>query len=165
MPRTPAAARVYVLKVALDGRRGIWRRIAIRGEQTLDNLHAAIFAAFERYDEHLYSFYIAPPSVKLTRTSAYRNAAHYMQPDAMEGLWFDDKKNAEKTTIASLHLSEKQVFLYLFDYGDEWWHVITVENTNAESDATLHYPVVIARRAEAPPQYPELEEEEDDDDE
>jgi hypothetical protein len=35
------AASVVVFKVALQGRKGIWRRIAVRSDQTLDDLHEA----------------------------------------------------------------------------------------------------------------------------
>ena len=48
---------IFIFKVALAGRKSIWRKIAMRGNQTLDDLHEAIFDAFDRYDEHLYSFY------------------------------------------------------------------------------------------------------------
>jgi hypothetical protein len=47
---------VYTLKVALEGDCGIWRKIAIRGGQSLDDLHCIIFDAFDREEEHLYSF-------------------------------------------------------------------------------------------------------------
>jgi len=61
---------IDILKVALDGRRGTWRRIAICDNQTLGDLHRAIYRAFDRYDDHLYTFYVAPTTVKLTRASA-----------------------------------------------------------------------------------------------
>src|SRR6478609_2501570 len=32
------------------------RTIQIRGDQTLEDLHHAIFDAFDRYDEHMYEF-------------------------------------------------------------------------------------------------------------
>jgi hypothetical protein len=152
---------IYILKVALDGRRGIWRRIAIRAEQTLGDLHTAIYHAFDRYDEHLYTFYVNEKTVKLTRASAYSNAMRYSHPDALDSLMgWRDEKNAERTTIASLRLSVGQVIMYLFDFGDDWWHVITVEKTDAESDPALRYPAVIAKRGESPTQY--AEEDEDD---
>ncbi len=160
MPRKPANPdALYILKVALESRRGIWRRIAIRGDQTLGDLHAAIYRAFDRYDDHLYTFYLAPKTVKLTRASAYREGKRYSHPGALADLlsqWND--KNAEETTIASLRLSAGQLFLYLFDFGDEWWHVLTVEKTDAVPDAELRYPAVIGQRAGAPAQYAELEE-------
>ena len=49
-------APIFVLKVALEGDKSVWRRIAFRGDQTLDDVHEAVYRAFDRYDEHLYSF-------------------------------------------------------------------------------------------------------------
>ena len=34
----------------------VWREIAIEGSQTLNDLHAAIFEAFDRWDTHGYEF-------------------------------------------------------------------------------------------------------------
>src|SRR5262245_21628471 len=63
---TPAAppANLYVLSVFLVGgpvsekfaNKVVSRVIEIRGDQTLDQLHDAIFQAFDRWDEHLYEF-------------------------------------------------------------------------------------------------------------
>ena len=47
----------YRLKVNLNGAKRILRLIVMRGDQTLDDLHEAIFAAFDRFDAHLYAFY------------------------------------------------------------------------------------------------------------
>jgi hypothetical protein len=159
------------VKVALESRRGTWRRIAIRADQTLGDLHRAVFRAFDRFDEHLYTFYVAPKSVKLTRRTAHEQAARYSHPQALDADRFWDagvggrnpprEKNAEQTTIVSLRVSVGQVFLYLFDFGDEWWHVITVEQTNAEPDPALRYPAVIAQRGASPRQYGEEEDEEE----
>jgi hypothetical protein len=161
---------IIVLKVALDSRRGTWRRIAIRDDQTLGDLHRAIFRAFDRFDEHLYTFYVAPTTVKLTRRTAYERAKQYSHPQALDagGCWDAGvggrkpprEMNAEQTTIGALRVSVGQVFLYLFDFGDEWWHVITVEQTNADADSALRYPAIIAQRGGSPRQYGEDEDEE-----
>lgn len=42
------AATVYTFKVALASHKNMWRQIAVRGHQTLDHLHEAIFTAFDR---------------------------------------------------------------------------------------------------------------------
>jgi hypothetical protein len=47
----------YTFKVSLKGNRRIWRTLVLYGDQTLDDLHEAIYQSFDRYDEHLYSFY------------------------------------------------------------------------------------------------------------
>src|SRR5437879_6341387 len=62
----PAAppANLYVLSVYLQGgptskkfaNKEISRVIEIRGDQTLEQLHRAIFKAYDRWDNHLYQF-------------------------------------------------------------------------------------------------------------
>lgn len=49
------------MKVALTGAKRIRRRVAIRGDRTLEKLGEAIFEAFDRYDPHLSSFYFPGP--------------------------------------------------------------------------------------------------------
>src|SRR5882724_6013319 len=61
-PATPA--NLYVLFVFLQGgptsakftHKEISRVIEIRGDQTLDQLHGAIFQAYDRWDQHRYEF-------------------------------------------------------------------------------------------------------------
>jgi hypothetical protein len=55
--------KVFIFKVALQGDEDIWRRIAVREDQTLDDLHRAIVEAFDRDDDHLYSFYVPRAAV------------------------------------------------------------------------------------------------------
>ena len=156
-------ARLYVFKVALKGAKRIWRRIGTRGDQTLDELHQAIFDAFDRYDEHLYSFYIPP--LESRGRARLREATEYTHPSAAEepGPFADEPiKNAAQTKIADLRLVKGQRFDYLFDFGDSWWHELTVEQTEGELSAA-EYPQIIEVRGESPPQYPHLDEDEAED--
>jgi hypothetical protein len=73
---------VFIFKVALTGHKGVWRRIALRGGHSLDDLHEAIFGAFDRDDEHLYSFYFPKPGTK--GRSRLRDAPEYTHPYAVE---------------------------------------------------------------------------------
>ncbi len=132
MKKKSTTAKVYVFKVALKGAKRIWRRIALRSDQTLNDLHEAIFDAFDRYDEHLYSFYIPP--LESQGRARLREATEYTHPYAAEepGPFSDDPiNNAAETTIDDLKLVKGQRFDYLFDFGDSWWHEITVEETEA----------------------------------
>ncbi len=54
----------YLFKVSLKRRRSVWRLLVLRGDQTLEDLHEVIFTAFERYDDHLYSFYFPTASAR-----------------------------------------------------------------------------------------------------
>jgi Plasmid pRiA4b ORF-3-like protein len=151
-------ARVFVFKVALKDAKRIWRRIAIRGDQTLDELHCAIYDAFDRYDAHLYSFYFFKPRVAGARK---RSDVAFEFTDlitAEEASSFADHPmyDASKTTIQSLNLVAGKTFEYLFDFGDEWWHELTVDKTDDQPD-DKPYPRVIEKKGESPPQYPDLD--------
>ena len=61
---------VFVFKVALYDAKKIWHRIAIRGDQTLHDLHGAIYDAFHHDDVHLYSFYFLHGQRRACRKSA-----------------------------------------------------------------------------------------------
>ena len=154
-----AEPEVVILKVALKGAKRIWRRIAIRTDQTLDDLHSAIFRAFDRYDEHLYSFYMS--AAKGTSRRRLMDALSYSSPACFEGrrdLLETKQFNAVETRIGDLKLKCATTFEYLFDFGDEWWHEVTVEGVEA-LQAKVKYPRVIECRGDSPPQYPDPEDE------
>jgi tetratricopeptide (TPR) repeat protein len=141
------ATSIYTFKVALKGVPGIWRKIEIKGNQTLHDLHESIFDAFERYDEHLYAFFLS--------NKIWDKESEY-------GLPSEDSyaRDATRTRIDKLGLALKQKFLYVFDFGDQWEHTITLVNIKEEKP-TGDYPRVTDSKGEAPPQYPDYDEDEE----
>ena len=113
----------------------------------------AIFDAFERYDEHLYSFYFPKPGAR--GRARLQSAKEFTHPSAVDG--FGNQRDASDTTIDQLRLRARKKFEYLFDFGDSWWHEITVESKGAEPDDGA-YPRVVKQRGKAPPQYPDPDE-------
>lgn len=148
------APPVCVFKVALQGDKKIWRRVAVRRAQTLDHLHNIIFKAFDRFDPHLYSFYFPPPGAK--GRAAVRWAKEYTSPIELEPFYYPGQSelpgNAARAKLLSLDLEPGETFLYLFDFGDSWWHVVTVEDTHAPAQPG-RYPRILEKRGESPPQY------------
>jgi hypothetical protein len=127
----------------------VLRTIEIRGDQTLADLHEAIFIAFDRYDEHLYEF-------QFGKGPRDRDGPLFRAPfpgggDPMFG-------NAEEKTIESLKLRVKRVFGYLFDFGDEWKHHLEVVAIG-EPVAGEKYPRLAKKIGDSPPQYPDMDEE------
>lgn len=156
-----AKNQLYVLKVALSHDKRTWRRIEILGSQTLEQLHEIIFAAFDRHDHHLYSFYLTKPGSK--SRSRFADAPEFTHPSMLEDDWGrKDLQDASKTKVSHLHLKIKAKFEYLFDFGDEWLHEITVEKI-LEDFPGDDYPRITEKKGESPEQYPEDDEDEDED--
>jgi hypothetical protein len=107
----------------------------------LSSLHKAIFNAFDRFDEHLYSFFMS--------NKPYDKDSEYTLPDPDEYRWETD---ATRIRIDTLRLQRGQKFLYLFDYGDQWWHEVEVVGIR-EGVPEGKYPWVIKRKGKSPPQY------------
>ena len=151
---------IFIFKVALAGQKSVWRKIALKGNDTLDDLHEMIFDAFDRFDEHLYSFFFPSKAGKLNPRKIHDESVEYTSPDTLE--FGDDerqKNDASKTKISTLKLKKKQKFYYLFDFGDEWWHEITVEETDAEPKKGK-YPRIVEKKGKSPPQYPDYDDDE-----
>jgi hypothetical protein len=69
-------------------------------------------------------------------------------------------KNAKRARIGSLGLNPKTKFLYLFDFGYEWWHSVQLLNIRQE-EPKEKYPCVIESQGDAPYQYDDYDEGED----
>jgi hypothetical protein len=156
---TPAPAQaappatLYVLSVFLTSgpisekftSRMIQRVIEIRGDQTLEQLHDAIFKAFDRRDQHLYEF-------QLGKRPFDPDGPSYGVADEQSG----EKQagNARTTKLDDLGLKPERVFGYWFDFGDDWYHQVQVERIE-QAIPTVTYPRVIRRVGKSPPQYPD----------
>lgn len=129
------------------------RIIKIRGDQTLEDLHHAIFDAFGRWEEHLYEF-------QFGKRPMDPQAQRYVLPNA-----FEIEKNepnppsgrVDATTIGSLGLNVGDPFGYWFDFGDDWWHQINVEAIE-DKIPRGKYPKVTKKVGKSPPQYADEDE-------
>lgn len=144
-------ANLYVLMVFLVGgpmsknfvNKEISRAIEIRGDQTLKQLHEAIFQAYDRLDQHPYEFQFGRrpfdpdgPSYGISNPKEKRKG-------------YGD---ARTTKLDELDLKLERVFGYWFDFGDDWYHQIQVERIE-QAIPTVTYPRVIRRVGKSPRQY------------
>ena len=129
------------------------RTMEIRGDQTLEELHAVIFKAFDRFDEHLYEFQVGGKGPNDPKARRYGFPAY--QDEA-----YDDYKltgDVTQTTLDALKLKIDDVFGYWFDFGDDWWHqinVIAIEQKTPKGK----YPKITNRIGQSPPQYLDADE-------
>ena len=132
---------IYRFKVTLREKPDIWRIIEIKGNQMLSSLHKAIFKAFDRFDEHLYSFFMSG--------KPYDKESEYISPypEAPKS-----SKLATRIRIDTLFGRDGQNFLYLFDYGDEWWHEVEFIGISNKA-ARGNHPRVVKKHGKSPPQY------------
>lgn len=151
--RAVTPANLYVLWVFLTGgptskkfaNKEISRVIEIRGDQTLEELHHAIFLAYDRSDEHPYEFQLG----KRPFDPDGPNYGVAGGPPGKKGM-----KDARTTTLDDLGLTQDRVFGYWFDFGDDWYHQIQVKRIE-QAIPTVTYPRVIKRVGKSPPQYPD----------
>ncbi|HVX13655.1 MAG TPA: MarR family transcriptional regulator [Pirellulales bacterium] len=144
---------LYVLSVFLTGgpigkkfaNKEISRVIEIRGGQTLEDLHHAIFKAYDRWDEHRYEFQFGQrpfdPAGATYGVSSPRRKKGKISGDA------------RATKLDDLNLEPRRVFGYWFDFSDDWYHQVQVERIE-QVIPTVAYPRVIKRVGKSPPQYP-----------
>lgn len=130
------------------------RTIQIRGAQTLEILHYAIFGAFGREDQHMYEF-------QIDGKGSMDPKAKYVLPIAMDDTFAEKKPDGDitRTPIGSLGLKVGDAFGYWFDFGDDWWHRIDVMAVEDEMPRGI-FPRVTKRMGESPPQYIDWDQEE-----
>lgn len=155
-----ALQAVYVLEVSLlsgpisekfiKKNPQIVRTIEIRGDQTLADLHHIIFKAFDREEVHLYEFQLKGSGPGDPNADRY-GLAMPSQDDFDEPMAGD----VAETPIGSLALAVEEPFGYWFDFGDDWWHQVSVL-AMTEPQPRVNYPRITDRIGASPPQYAEL---------
>jgi hypothetical protein len=136
--------------------RVISRTIQIRADQTLEDLHYAIFDALDREEEHMYEFQIGGKGPMDPKARRYVLHADVGDPA-------DDRRPAgevRRTKIGSLGLRVGVAFGYWFDFGDDWWHQINVVAIEKQAGPG-EFPKVVKRVGKSPPQYVDWDQEEE----
>jgi len=126
-PEPDPPLSVYQLRVVLRGISPlIWRRLLVRSDATLAELHAVLQAAFSWDDSHLHRFKI--------HGHEYEGLYEYGQ-----------------VTLGGLGLRVTERFVYDCDFTDDWHHDIRVEQLLAVEPGRT-YPVCTGGRRAGPPE-------------
>jgi hypothetical protein len=94
----------------------VWRRVIIPENFTFQRLHHVIQYAFGWTNSHLFQFspggYGSKPVISIP----------------MEDEDWDEKPlDAKKIKLNEIFTAEKQKLTYLYDFGDDWFHLLTLE--------------------------------------
>jgi hypothetical protein len=136
----PAESRRFRVRVDLDGARPpIWRRLELRGDLRLDQVHDVLQSAFGWANSHLHAFRVSTdPLVDAFVTE------------------FDLEEGEEGVPEADIRLDQVMAtkgdrLYYEYDFGDSWDHTIAVEDV-LPLDADAPAATVIDGRRACPPE-------------
>ncbi len=121
----------------------VWRKVLVPSDFTFSDFHLVIQIAMGWYNEHLFQFspkgFASYPQIK-------------MKLDDDFGDWGFSKGevlDAETVKLSDVFLSEKQKYTYIYDFGDEWTHIITLEKI---LDKIALFPQLISGKGQCPPE-------------
>lgn len=118
-----------IVRVDLEGASPpIWRRLELRSELGLDQLHMVIQVAFGWQDSHLHEFSKVKPD---QRRDVLRFVPQYLLDD---GDLFEDAIDEATVDVGSLLVKPKDVIDYLYDFGDSWEHELRLERVVDTAD-------------------------------
>jgi hypothetical protein len=127
---------IIQLRLSLEGiRPPIWRRIQVPDGFTLAQLHTVIQLAMDWQDCHLHQFSVGD--------------RRYGPPDPES----DDPEllDERKVHLRDLKLSIGNRIGYTYDFGDNWEHVLVIEETQVPRPEVF-YPVCLDGKRAAPPE-------------
>ncbi len=133
--RRRGPARIYQLKVTLKGiRPPIWRRVLIRSDTSLEQLHEVLQTTMGWLGGHLHQF--------------VANGVQYGVPDDDWGAEVHDER---LVTLGDVAPAAGDRLLYEYDFGDGWEHDLVVEKL-LEPEPGATYPVCLKGRRACPPE-------------
>jgi Plasmid pRiA4b ORF-3-like protein len=112
----------------------IWRRVLVRADSTLADLHYIIQIAFSWTDFHLHRFRFRKKDFAVPRIAG-----------------FVETHDARQVTLGALRFRLNERFLYEYDFGDHWEHEVRVEKF-LPLEARQKYPVCIGSQGAGPPE-------------
>ncbi len=129
------AKQIFQFRLCLvEVRPPVWRRIQIPADCTLARLHKVVQALMDWQDYHLHEFTVAGRA--------------YGVPDPEDERQVVDERTVQ---LRDLGLSIGDRLEYVYDLGDNWEHVLELEEQMPGVAGTI-YPVCIGGERSAPPE-------------
>ena len=114
--------KTYTFHVSLPGTGRTWRKIELRADQSLEDLHFAILRAYEWSADHLYSFFMSG--------KAWDSSTEYALPEGYDP-WGEPLDDEEDEGIELTPEEHEQALRALFGGGEG----MTVEEMQTQVDA------------------------------
>ncbi|HUU13151.1 MAG TPA: plasmid pRiA4b ORF-3 family protein [Terriglobia bacterium] len=131
-PRRPKT--VYQVKVELmESGPPIWRRLLVPGEATLASFHEILQVAMGWTNSHLHQFEI--------------HGCDYSDPE----FELEDAEDEGEYTLSQIAPQVPDRFIYMYDFGDGWKHVVRVEKILPVVEGQ-RYPACVGGAMACPPE-------------
>ena len=129
----------YQFKIQLQGlqKPPVWRRLTVPENISFNSFHQFIQAAFGWEDAHLYQF----------SEQGYGSRPLYRTPDSN----FDDEiiRDSHIHQINEIFSTVGQTYIYIYDFGDNWYHRIVLESI---VDEVRNKPICTGGKGACPPE-------------
>jgi hypothetical protein len=119
MPQTAFVLRITLRRLKPT----VWREVLVSPDSTLRELHAVIHAAMGWDDDHLYAFALPDGNKGFYQLDKNR----LYEPPLDDDPWDIPGNNDATTTLGELLHDPKDRLLYMYDFGDNWEHLITLK--------------------------------------
>lgn len=157
-------AQVYELKITLCGSKpSIWRTVAVSSDMRLNDLHDVIQIVMGWTNSHLHQFIVSndQPKPKITHGEIdfMRKSGQWdklMERIPRDRCWSDPRMEIEyaederKVKLSEVESAVKSKFIYEYDFGDSWEHLIEVVEIGPPAEG-VKYPVCLAGKLACPP--------------
>jgi Plasmid pRiA4b ORF-3-like protein len=137
LQKTPARDGLHVFKVSLGK---VWRRIAIPGEMTLEEMGAVILAAFNYEGDSFFLF-------------RYKNRFGILEE--VTHFYTEESPSMAEVTVGELPISPGSTLECRFDFGEFCHFEVRLEKLEP-MNPEISGPEVMGGRGEAPPQYRDI---------
>jgi hypothetical protein len=129
-------ANILQLKITLNRiKPPIWRMVEVKDDITFYELHHVIQIAMGWWNAHLFEFRVGGYKIGITE----------------DGMAPEGTLESKEVKLSRLLDAEKMKFEYLYDFGDNWVHEISVEKiTPVNKNKT--YPACIGGKRNCPPE-------------
>ncbi|MDO5623537.1 MAG: plasmid pRiA4b ORF-3 family protein [Pseudomonadota bacterium] len=127
-PSAPTPHPAYLLRIELRGfKPAIWRDVWVAPRITLPELHDVVQAAMGWENAHMHAFAQPLKNEGFWQAPPDRVYQPHM-PFDFDGLGESEAKNEDGVALNTLLCAPKAKLLYMYDFGDDWEHVITLKS-------------------------------------
>jgi hypothetical protein len=135
---------VFQFKIQIQGlsKPPVWRKVAVPANFTFLKFHQVIQVAFGWEDYHLFEF----------RDKEYQSKIRISVPvedDFFDPDFFADTKDSSKIKLSDIFKDKFRKLFYVYDFGDNWVHEITLESINDDKQKIA---VCLSGKGACPPE-------------